>query len=302
MTKIPALTLVATPGRRAKMIALAQEAEQRGFTGLYVPSLSAAIPYCQSVLEATSTIEVATSIQPIYYYNPREMARTAAYFNEAGEGRFRLGIGVSHEVARVQYGVTNKSTPLGDMRDYVAEMRAVEEQSGPLPPIIFATLRSKMLALAVEVAEGAVWANAARSHMATQLAEIPDSAKANGFTTAVMIPTVIDDDREAAAAVHKRTLSGYLNLPNYRNYWRAAGYVEEMDAVEKAIAAGDQASVPNMVSEKWLSDVTLYGSVSDVREGIEAWYDAGVTTPIIVPSSTSGGMTKAARELFEAFA
>lgn len=300
MTKMPAITFVATPGRRAKMIALAQTAEEKGFTGLYVPSLSAAIPYCQSVLEATSTIEVATSIQPIYYYNPREMARTAAYLHEVGEGRFRLGLGVSHEVARVQYGVTGKSTPLSDMRSYVAEMREAEDQSGPLPPVILATLRSKMLALAADVAQGSVWANAARSYMATQLAEIPQ-ALAAGFTTAVMIPTVIDDDKAAAAAVHKKTLSGYLHLPNYRNYWKAAGYVEEMDAVEAAIKAGNSAGVPDLVSETWLSDVTLYGSAAEVREGVEAWFEAGVTTPIIVPSSTSGGMTRAAQEVFEAF-
>ncbi len=302
MTQMPALTLVATPGRRGKMIDLAKEAEQRGFTGLYVPSLSAAIPYCQSVLEATSSIEVATSIQPIYYYNPREMARTAAYLHEVGEGRFRLGIGVSHEVSRVQFGVPGRTTPLSDMRDYVAEMRDAEPQSGELPPVILATLRSKMLALSAEVAQGAVWANAARSYMATQLAEIPQSAKDGGFTTAVMIPTVIDDDEQAAAAIHWRTLTGYLSLPNYRNYWAAAGYEDEMQAAASAIAEGRQADLPNLVGERWLKDTTLYGSASTVREGIEAWFDSGITTPIIVPSSTSGGMTKAARELFDALA
>ena len=41
---------------------------------------------------------------------------------------------------------------------------------------------------------------------------------------------------------------------------------------------------------------------SDVREGVEAWIDAGVTTPILVPSSTSGGQLKALDELFSAFA
>ena len=53
-----------------------------------------------------------------------------------------------------------------------------------------------------------------------------------------MIPTVIDDDRAAAAAINRRTLTGYVALPNYRNYWKAAGYVEEMEAIEAAIAAG----------------------------------------------------------------
>ena len=52
-----------------------------------------------------------------------------------------------------------------------------------------------------------------------------------------MIPTCISDDEAAAAAVNRKTLIGYVSLPNYRNYWREAGYVDEMDAIEKAVVA-----------------------------------------------------------------
>ncbi len=122
MTQMPAITLVATPGRRARMVELCREAEKRGFAGIYVPSLAAATQFCQSVLEATSTIEVATSIQPIYYINPREMARIAAYLHEVGNGRFRLGIGVSHEVSRVQYGVEGRISWVKFCEDVPAEI------------------------------------------------------------------------------------------------------------------------------------------------------------------------------------
>ena len=44
-----------------------------------------------------------------------------------------------------------------------------------------------------------------------------------------MIPTCISDDVEAAKAVNRRTLTNYGLLPNYRNYWKEAGYHEEMD-------------------------------------------------------------------------
>ncbi len=302
MTQMPAITLVATPGRRARMVELCQEAEKRGFTGIYVPSLAAATQFCQSVLEATSTIEVATPIQPIYYINPREMARIANYLHEVGNGRFRLGIGVSHEVSRVQFGVEGRNQPVSDMREYVAAMRAAEKDSGPLPPVILATLRSKMLALAAEVAQGAVWANAARSYTPTQIAEIPQSARMAGFTTAVMIPTVITDDKEAAREIHRRTLRMYLTLPNYRNYWKAAGYQAEMEAVEKALAEGRGDEIAKIAGDRWLTDVTLFGSAAEVRDGVQAWREAGITTPILVPSSVSGGMVKAAEELFQAFA
>ena len=35
---LPALCLIAAPGSRRRTIALAQEAERRGFAGIYVPS------------------------------------------------------------------------------------------------------------------------------------------------------------------------------------------------------------------------------------------------------------------------
>ena len=32
-------------------------------------------------------------------------------------------------------------------------------------------------------------------------------------------------------------MTGYALMPNYRNYWKEAGYIEEMNAVEAALAA-----------------------------------------------------------------
>ena len=58
-----------------------------------------------------------------------------------------------------------------------------------------------------------------------------------------MIPTVIDDDIDAARARNRKTLQGYVALPNYRNYWIEAGYEAEMTAVQAAFAARDADAV-----------------------------------------------------------
>ena len=104
---------------------------------------------------------------------------------------------------------------------------------------------------------------------------------------------------EAAKAVNRRTLTGYAMLPNYRNYWKEAGFVEEMDAVEAALKAGEHDRIPDCLSDAWLAETTLFGPASAVRDGIEAWFDAGVRTPIIVPSSAVGNQLKAFEEFFE---
>ena len=294
----PALSVVATSGKRRAILDLAVEAEKRGFTGLACPSLGGTMGLCVSLAHVTSRIEYWTSIQPIYYSHPVEAANTAAHIHEMSDGRFRFGIGVSHGPVHQRLGVST-GKPLTDIAEYVAAMRANERFGGQLPPIYLATLRNKMLHLATEIAEGAIWANASLSPVAPQLSQVPSSRK-DGFFLSNMIPTVIDDDVEAARAVNRKTLIGYVSLPNYRNYWRAAGYVEEMDAIERAIEAGERDKVTSLMTDEWLDDCTISGSSGHARERLAAWAESGVH-PIAVMSSTTGGQAKAIGELFAAY-
>ena len=280
---------------------MAGEIERRGFSGIYCPSFGDAMGLCLSIAHTTTTIEFGTSIQPIYLQHPVALATSAAYLHEVAGGRFRLGVGVTHGPVIKRLGVET-GKPLSDMREYVGTMRTAGEQMGGLPPVVLATLRDKMVSLSVEVGDGAVWANASRSRMAHSLSLVPAERLAAGFWVGNMIPTVIDDDLEAARARNRKTLAGYVALPNYRNYWIEAGYEEEMTAVIAALAARDNDAVLAAMSDRWLDDCTLSGPVSRVRYGIEAWFDAGVNAPVVVPSSTSGGQAKAFAELFDAFA
>ena len=294
---MPALSLVAMPGRRRKTLELAKEMEDRGFAGIFGPSFGDVISLCLSIGHVTERIPFGSSIQPIYLRPAADLAATASYLAEVTEGRFHLGIGVSHGPVHKRLGI-EVGKPLADTRDYVATIRKVIGEAA-CPPIVLATLRTKMLQLAVEIADGAVWANASRSHMAESLKVVPSDR--TDFFVGNMIPTVIDDDRDAARAVNRKTLIGYVSLPNYRNYWKEAGYVDEMEGIEKALAAGDMDSVKTFMTDRWLDDCTLSGSAGFVRDEIEAWFDSGVSTPIVVPSSTSGGQLKAIEELFAAY-
>jgi len=74
-----------------------------------------------------------------------------------------------------------------------------------------------------------------------------------------------------------------------------------MQAIETAIAEQRMADVPKYLTDKWLADCTLFGPGSRVREELEAWYAAGIRTPILVPSSAAGNQMKAFEELFAAF-
>jgi alkanesulfonate monooxygenase SsuD/methylene tetrahydromethanopterin reductase-like flavin-dependent oxidoreductase (luciferase family) len=137
--------------------------------------------------------------------------------------------------------------------------------------------------------------------MAQSLRHLPAEKRQDpGFFIGNMVPTCIDADKAAAAAVNRRTLTSYVRLPNYQNYWIEAGFEEEMQAIRQAIADKEDAKIPAFMSDHWLQQVTLYGSASEVREGIEAWYETGVNTLIVVPSSTRGGQMVAFHELIDA--
>ena len=300
MTRMPAVSLAAVPGRRKSTIELATELENRGFAGIYGPSLGDAMALMEALAFATREIPFGTSIMPIYFRQVVDFASTASFVHEISNGRFRFGVGVSHAPALKARGIEG-GKPLTDIRNFVAEMRAVP-RVGELPPIVLATLRKKMIALSEEIGQGMVFANGARSHMGESLSVLSDDARTNdSFFIGDMIPTCISDDVEAAKAVNRKTLTSYAMLPNYRNYWKEAGYVEEMEGVEKAIEAGDMEKIPHFLTDRWLADTTLFGTATEVRDGVEAWFDAGIKTPILVPSSAKGGQMVAFEELLSAY-
>src|SRR5215204_620295 len=146
MPRMPDIALTAVPGRRRTTLELTQEIERRGFGGVYVPSFGDGMGLCEAVALETTTLRMGTSIANIYTRLPADYAATAALIHELSDGRFTFGIGVSHGPMHQAYGVT-PGKPLADTRRFVEQLRAAAERTGPLPPVVLATLRHKMVAL-----------------------------------------------------------------------------------------------------------------------------------------------------------
>ena len=79
MPQLPAMSLAAVPGRRQKIIEIAQEVEKRGFPGIYGPSLGDSLSLCTAIAMVTSEIRLGTSITPIYTRNVTDFAGTVAF-------------------------------------------------------------------------------------------------------------------------------------------------------------------------------------------------------------------------------
>jgi len=252
---LPALNLIAPPGRRHATLEMAREIERRGFAGISVSSSFANMAQCTGLAFGTERITFATAIAPIYAETVEEFAHGAAYIHEISGGRFQFGIGVAHGPSHVRMGVT-PGKPLADIRAFVAKFKSYDSIGG-LPPVILATLRKRMIALAGEIAEGMVFSGGSRAHMAESLAVLPAEKRNDpAFFIGNRIRTCISDDVAEAKAVLRRTMTHYAHLPYYRNYWKEAGYTEEMTAIEAALAAGRADEVPRYLTDRWLADVT----------------------------------------------
>ena len=298
---LPAISLVAVPGRRRQTLELAREVERRGFSGIHMPSRYASMAQCTALALATEHIRFGTAVAPIYSRTVEDFAQSAAYIHEVSGGRFRFGIGVAHAPTHARLGVA-AGKPLADTRAFVEKLNSYRD-FGPLPPLVLAALRRRMVALSAEIADGVVFANASLSHMPRSVSAIPPQRRDDPeFFIGNMLPVCIADDVAAAKALHRRRLVRYALLPNYRNYWKEAGWVDEMNAIEAAIADQRLDDIPGLFSDRWLADVALFGPAAAVRDGVAAWQAAGVWTPVLVPNSIAGNQLQALAELFAAFA
>jgi alkanesulfonate monooxygenase SsuD/methylene tetrahydromethanopterin reductase-like flavin-dependent oxidoreductase (luciferase family) len=177
---LPALNLIAEPGRRRATLDIAREIERRGFAGISVSSSFGNMSQSVGLALATERIPFATAIAPIYAQSVDEFAQNAAYLHEVSGGRFQFGIGIAHAPAYVRMEA-KPGKPLGDIRAFVEKFKSHTEY-GPLPPVILATLRKRMIALSGEIAGGLVFANGSRAHMTESLGTLPGGeAQRPGF-------------------------------------------------------------------------------------------------------------------------
>src|SRR5215831_572617 len=170
-SRMPSVALAAVAGRRRATLDLAREIERRRFSGIYCASFGDGLGLCEALALTTERIEFGTAIAIIYTRHVPDYAQTAALVHELSGGRFRFGIGVSHTPVHERLGL-HVGKPLADVRRFVRDLRAVP-RTGELPPIVLAALRDRMVALAGELGDGVVFANAARSHMKHSLSLLP---------------------------------------------------------------------------------------------------------------------------------
>jgi probable F420-dependent oxidoreductase len=247
--------------------------EGLGYSTLWLPDTVGRDPFAHIAWLAsqTTTLNFATGIANIFHRHPGPMKQVANTLGEQTDGRFMLGLGVSHGPLVAGLRGLDYSKPLTQMREYLAAMDAQpfrgQKPADPVP-VVLAALGPKMLELAGTTTDGAhpYWTTPEHTAQAREIMG-PDAL------LCVEQKICLSTDSAAARDAAKAAIAIYADLPNYRNNWLRLGFTE--DEIEHR-------------ADRFIDAVVVWGDEDRVRAGIQAHYDAGATHVCIQPLSPEG--------------
>ena len=233
----------------------------------------------------TSRIELGTAVVPTYTRHPIAMAQQALTTQAASNGRFTLGIGVSHKwVIEDMYGLAY-TRQLRHMREYLAvmqpllsgqavkyegqEYRAAMKlsvaEASPVP-VVLAALGPKMLDFAGRESTGTLtWmagSTALRDHIVPRITTAATAAGRPAPRVIAGLPLAITDDVAKTREVAAKVFAIYPKLPAYRDMLDRGGLSEPTEVA----LIGDTATVSGEIKrleDLGVTDLCAYGFEAD---------------------------------------
>ena len=252
----------------AQLVADAEAAERDGFTSIWVPQIPGDFDAFTAITlmgRATERVELGTAVLPIQTRHPIAMAQEVLSNQAVCEGRFTLGIGVSHHwVVDGQLGLPYER-PARAMRDYLEVLNAALRGPGSVDvendgyrvhspmdvtdwapnPVLLAALAPAMLRLAGEQAAGTIlWLadeRAVADHIVPRITKAAAGAGRPAPRVVAGVPVALcpKDEVDAARAWSNRVLGHAEFSPNYQ---RLLDHGDAKD-VGDILAAGDESAV-----------------------------------------------------------
>src|SRR5919108_4784748 len=262
------LGLAVIPGtgwRATDIQAIAREAEEAGLDGIFAAEVNNDVMATAQLMgAATRRIQVGTWIANIYVRHSYACAQGAALIADVTDGRFILGLGVSHPPVNQALSI-DMGDPPATLRRYVTAVRSWLKGEGPathLPqrpaarpvPLYVAAVTSRTVEVAGELADGLMPFLWSADRVRKSRAWIDRGrAKASGLgkvDVTVGLPTFIGDDVKAMREAARANLGLYTTFPFFQRLFRASGFATEADQMEKGVGG-------TSLSDRILDAVTL---------------------------------------------
>jgi probable F420-dependent oxidoreductase len=248
--------------------AAAAEIEALGYGALWIGEAGGskeALVHSAILLGATRQMMIATGIASIWGRDAVAASNGADALAEAFDGRFLLGLGVSHEFLVTARGHDYRR-PLTAMRTYLDGMDAAPYRS-PRPepaPRVLAALRPKMLELAAERTEGA--------HPYFTPPEHTARARAVLGPEPLLAPeqaVILDTDPARARQTAREFMARYLAAPNYYNNLKELGW--------------DDGDIADGGSDALVDAIVAWGDPETIAQRVKAHHDAGADHVCVQP-------------------
>ena len=307
----------------AEFVAVARETEARGYHAAWTGEAAGydAITLMGTIATHTERLHVGSAVVPVQTRTPVVLGQSAATLSHLAPGRVLLGIGLSSKVIVGDWHGLAFAPSLQQIHEAVQVIRMVASGERvnfegkfyrvknfrlaappPSPPVrvVLAALGPEMLELAGEIADGVVLNWIPPETVPVSIEHLEAGAKKAGrtlgdFEIASFIRTCVTDEAGAAREALARDITGYATVDAYANFFRNAGFAEEVDLVNAAWRAGDRSGAVKQVSARFLDGLGVVGPEALCRERIAEFARAGLTQPVIVPFAPGGGDARAAQ-------
>lgn len=292
----------------AENIAFAKEAESRGYESAWVAEVGGndAFALGAAVGAATEKLRIGTAVVPMNIRGPAMLAMAASTMDAMSGGRGICGIGVSSPQIVTDWNGQSYDRPLRRARETIEVLRAAFSgekvtyegqclkvngyRMMPPPrrpvPIYLGALNRQMLRLAGEVADGVVINMLGESFVPTVVAEVRKGAERAGRDPAdievvMRVQCCVGEDAAMVRDAFAQGFGAYIVAPGYDRFFTWQGFGDVVEGVRAGRAARDRAASRAAVSDELLDALVVAGSADEVRARLQAFMDAGVTTPAV---------------------
>lgn len=249
----------------------ATEIEALGYGAVWVGgSPPAALSWVEPILQATTTLCVATGIVNIWSAPAQRVAESFHRIEAAYPGRFLLGIGVGHAEMISEY-----RKPYNALVEYLDRL---DDYGVPANRRVVAALGPRVLGLSARRSAGAHPYLTTPEHTARARELIGPSA-----FLAPEHKVVLTTDSARARTVGRQALDMYFNLANYRNNWKRLGFTD------------DEVSRPG--SDRLVDAVVAYGTPDAIAARLNEHLLAGADHVPIQALTEDDNLVSALTEL-----
>jgi probable F420-dependent oxidoreductase len=246
---------------------VARRLERQGYSAAWLTDSMGRDPLVHAswLLAATEHLIVAIGVVNLYLRSPIALVGAQNALAEQSEGRFLLGLGVSH--AEMVEGLLGRTyaDPVGAMSAYLDAMQTAPYMGPPLEepaPIVLGALGPRMLQLAAQRTAGACPVRVSPEYTARARQLLGPDA-----WLCVKQYVLLETSASRARAAARQKTS--LEFENYRRHLRRMGF-------------GD-ADFEAGGSDRLIDTIFAWGDESSIRERLEAHLGAGADHVVVEP-------------------